>query len=178
MFDPWLGRCPRVGKGNPLQYTCLENFMDPGGLHSMGSQRVGYDWAPTHNGDNKGKNITLGQDYIINKWKTQISSCRRTKLDPLSYTTHKNEHKMGLPWWSSGCHILCGQRTQNELKVNLRPETGKLLGKAGVKSLKNKTKIKKVEQHQTEIHLHSKRKINKMKRQTTEWRKHFKLCIW
>ena len=36
-------RCPGVGNGNPLQYSCLENFMDreePGGLQSTGSQRV------------------------------------------------------------------------------------------------------------------------------------------
>ena len=25
---PRLGRCPGVGKGNPLQYSCLENSMD------------------------------------------------------------------------------------------------------------------------------------------------------
>ena len=25
---PWLGRSPREGNGNPLQYSCLENPMD------------------------------------------------------------------------------------------------------------------------------------------------------
>ena len=38
------------GNGTPLQYSCLENPMDPrteepGGLQSMGSLRVGGDWA-------------------------------------------------------------------------------------------------------------------------------------
>ena len=35
------------GNGNPLQYSCLENSMDgePGGLQSMGSQRVRHDWV-------------------------------------------------------------------------------------------------------------------------------------
>ena len=38
---PGLGRSPREGNGNPLQYSCLENPMDqPGGLQSMGSQRI------------------------------------------------------------------------------------------------------------------------------------------
>ena len=39
------GRSPGVGKGNPLQYSCLENSMDRGTdrLQSMGSQRVGHD---------------------------------------------------------------------------------------------------------------------------------------
>ena len=27
-FDPGSGRSPRVGNGNPLQYSCLENSMD------------------------------------------------------------------------------------------------------------------------------------------------------
>ena len=27
---PEWGRCPREGRGNPLQYFCLENFMDIG----------------------------------------------------------------------------------------------------------------------------------------------------
>ena len=29
-FDPWVGRSPGEGKGNPLQYSCLENLMDRG----------------------------------------------------------------------------------------------------------------------------------------------------
>ena len=35
---PALGRSPRIGNGNPLQYSCLENSKDRGasGLQSMG----------------------------------------------------------------------------------------------------------------------------------------------
>ena len=36
-FDPWVGKTPGKGNGNPLQCSCLENFMDreePVGLHS------------------------------------------------------------------------------------------------------------------------------------------------
>ena len=44
---PGLGRSPGGGHGNPLQYSCLENLHpwteEPGGLQSMGSQRVGHD---------------------------------------------------------------------------------------------------------------------------------------
>ena len=38
-------RSPGEGNGNPLQYPSLENSMDkePGGLQSMGSQRVGHN---------------------------------------------------------------------------------------------------------------------------------------
>ena len=41
------GRSSGEGNGNLLQYPCLNNPMDrgPGGLQSMGSQRVGHDWV-------------------------------------------------------------------------------------------------------------------------------------
>ena len=29
-FDVWVERSPGEGNGNPLQYSCLENFMDRG----------------------------------------------------------------------------------------------------------------------------------------------------
>ena len=40
-----LGRTPGEQNGSPLQYSCLESSMDraPGGLQSMGSQRVGHN---------------------------------------------------------------------------------------------------------------------------------------
>ena len=43
---PGLGRFPRGGNGNPLQYSCLENIPrteEPCGLQSMGSHRAGGD---------------------------------------------------------------------------------------------------------------------------------------
>ena len=44
---PGSGRSPGGGHGNPLQYSCLENPMDrgPGGLSSIGLQRLGHDWC-------------------------------------------------------------------------------------------------------------------------------------
>ena len=41
---PGLGRSPRGGNGNPLQYSCQEYpwTEEPGGLQSLGLQRVGY----------------------------------------------------------------------------------------------------------------------------------------
>ena len=29
-FDPWIGKIPGEGNGNPLQYSFLENSMDKG----------------------------------------------------------------------------------------------------------------------------------------------------
>ena len=44
----FLIHCPGERNGNPLQYSCLENFMDRRAWQAtscMGSQRVGHDWA-------------------------------------------------------------------------------------------------------------------------------------
>ena len=35
---PWLGRSPRGGKGNPRQYSCLENTMGRGAWQAAKSQ--------------------------------------------------------------------------------------------------------------------------------------------
>ena len=55
--NPGLGRSPGEGNGYPLQY-CLENPMreEPGGLQTMQSQTVKYDWAT---------NIRQDTDIII-----------------------------------------------------------------------------------------------------------------
>ena len=46
---PGSGRSPGGGNGNPLRYSCLENFLteELDGLQSTGSQRVRHDWACT-----------------------------------------------------------------------------------------------------------------------------------
>ena len=51
---PGLGRSPEEGIGNPLQYSWWEIpwVEEPGGLKSMGSQRVGHDLAVGHNNNN------------------------------------------------------------------------------------------------------------------------------
>ena len=46
---PGSGRSPGKGNGNPFQYSTLAWKIpwmeEPGGLQSMGPQRVGHDWA-------------------------------------------------------------------------------------------------------------------------------------
>ena len=53
-----LGRSLGGGNGNPLQYSCPDNpwTEEPGGLHSMGLQRVEHDWVTEHN-NNSYQNI-------------------------------------------------------------------------------------------------------------------------
>ena len=47
---PGFGRSPGGGNGNPLQCSCLESpwTEEPGGLQSMGSQKVRHNWASKH----------------------------------------------------------------------------------------------------------------------------------
>ena len=47
VFDPWVRKSPGGGHSNPFQYSCLEIpwTEEPGGLQSMGLQRVGHDWS-------------------------------------------------------------------------------------------------------------------------------------
>ena len=45
-LSPGLGKSPGGGHGNPFQYSSLENSreeLEPGGLQTMGWQRVGQD---------------------------------------------------------------------------------------------------------------------------------------
>ena len=43
--QPWVGKIPRGGNGNPFQYSCLENAMDRGIWQATvdGVARVGHD---------------------------------------------------------------------------------------------------------------------------------------
>ena len=63
------------GNGNPLQYSCLKNSMDrePARLQSMGSQRVGHNWATkhTHVGDST---YALWVPIQGPKWLTRFPS--------------------------------------------------------------------------------------------------------
>ena len=65
------------GNGKPLQYSCLENPMNsmkrqkdrtgrPGVLQSMGSQRVGHDWATELNWTGQSKTVRPFRKYFYN----------------------------------------------------------------------------------------------------------------
>ena len=43
-WNPWVGKIPLRGHGNPLQYSCLENPMDRGGWQAM-VHRVAKRWT-------------------------------------------------------------------------------------------------------------------------------------
>ena len=77
-----LGRSLGERNGNPLQYSCLENSMDePGGLQSMGSQRVRYK--------TKWLTFTFSYTYVHIygvpwwlRWYRIRLQCRRPGFDP------------------------------------------------------------------------------------------------
>ena len=50
-FDPWVGRSPGGGHGNPLQYSCLENPMDRGTwwaiVHRVAQSQIWQKWLST-----------------------------------------------------------------------------------------------------------------------------------
>ena len=64
------GRSSSEGNGYPLQYSCLENFTEePGGLQSMGSQRVAHDWATFTFTDVKSKKVqTFKTSSLLRFW--------------------------------------------------------------------------------------------------------------
>ena len=117
---PGSGRSPGRGHGNPVQHSSLEIpwTEEPGGLQSMGSQRVGHDWSALalHNPGNShcicscSSQLTnpwevsyftrmhfygffcLGK-WMCNKWLRQWGNflqCRRPRLD---LWVRK------IPWW-------------------------------------------------------------------------------
>ena len=51
-FNPWVGKIPGGGHGNPLQYSCLENPMDRGAwraiVHRVAKSRTWLKWLSTH----------------------------------------------------------------------------------------------------------------------------------
>ena len=68
---PGLGRPPGAGKGNPLQYSYLENPMDKGA------------WRATDHG--VAKSQTRLSDFYFPRWlsgKESACQCRRCKFNP------------------------------------------------------------------------------------------------
>ena len=66
---PVFRRSPEEGNGNPLHYSCLGHLIDRGGPQSMGSQRIGYDWAHMHTNwycEEKGRHPAIpGSAYFL-----------------------------------------------------------------------------------------------------------------
>ena len=126
---PGSERSPGGRHGSPLQYSCLENQMDrgPGGLESIGSQRVRHNWSDLaqHNRKIKGEEVCLdkesfqsgmlqwhlwkkrkqedwaGRAQTVIQFQQNLSQLGRTRANgsPLkSLQLDKNGHTAFLPW--------------------------------------------------------------------------------
>ena len=63
---PGLGSSPGGGHGNSLQYSCLENSHEPGGLLSMEFQWVRHNWAIKRSTAHVHTTVALGQlPYLL-----------------------------------------------------------------------------------------------------------------
>ena len=109
---PGLGRSPGEGNSNPLQFSFLAwripRTEDPGGLQSMGLQRVRHAWATnTHTQtvarhvlwDFPGKNLPL---HVHTQRKGHVSpqgghSCQQDKNKLLSDTKSLSTLSLGFP---------------------------------------------------------------------------------
>ena len=77
-------RCPRVGNGNPCQYSCLKTSMDRLGLTltltlTLGLQRVRHDWACMPSPVTTAQGIT----YSFSRSGNQDVEVRSPSLSPL-----------------------------------------------------------------------------------------------
>ena len=67
---PVIWSFPGEGNGNPLQYSCLKNFMDSGAWQYLGSQKVGCDWS----------NLARTHRYYTG-WSLRFCTAKRTKVN-------------------------------------------------------------------------------------------------
>ena len=83
-FDPWVGKIPWRRKEQPPSLFLPEESPwteEPGGLQSMGLQKVGHNWATKHS-------------TVMKKTSLQ-------RVSSSSLEIFKNRQP-GLPWWLSG----------------------------------------------------------------------------
>ena len=90
-FDPWDGKIPWRRDGNSLQYSCLENTMDPGGLPSMGSQRLGHNWS-----DLTSTHSWVYWSLLTTKFRLHVLASIYHKSDAVSCSGHIKKHMMSI----------------------------------------------------------------------------------
>ena len=78
---PGLGRSPEIGSGNPLQIFAwrIPWTWKPGGLQSMGLQRVGHDWATNTS--------TFRTAFIYLKMFSSVAQSSPTLCDPVNHSS-------------------------------------------------------------------------------------------
>ena len=89
---PGSGRLSGEGNGSSLQYSCLW-IEEPGGLQSMGLQRVGHNWASSLHWP-----TTIDSHYILLRWEipAQFSSVQSLSCVQLFVTLWTAERQASL----------------------------------------------------------------------------------
>ena len=80
---PGSGRSPGVGNGNPLQYSCLENFMDRGA------------WQVTVHGlteSDTDSNVL----FLMSNWEREQAMERITNIPEVDLGERKKKREWGL----------------------------------------------------------------------------------
>ena len=130
-FDLRVGRIPGEGNGYPLQYSCLKNYMmrEPGGLQSMGSQRVGSNWPICQLSEYsfyKRKSLALhflypasyGLDCVGVEW-TSFNHADELCILADGRTTRSGESGLQMAWWRieslDDCFWTSSKRETNSL---------------------------------------------------------------
>ena len=86
-LDPWIGRSPGLGNGNPLQYPCLENPVAWGawGLHPLESLR--HDWAHRHTCSAWAFLKSSAKPFVGSVQSSSVVQSCLTLCDPMNHRT-------------------------------------------------------------------------------------------
>ena len=129
-FNPWVGKTPGEGNGNPLQYSCLENSLDRGAWRATAHEHT-KSWTQPSNFHFFFFFLRMNKVYFQGKFGLGIQNeegqrliefCQENAL--IIANTLFQQHKRRLYTWTSpdGQHrnqidyILCSQRWRSSIQ--------------------------------------------------------------
>ena len=130
------GRFPGGGHGNPLQYSCLKKIPwteEPGGLQSIGSQRVRHYWVAKHayTQCHDSKQGRLGN---LKDWDASQKDLTKEGFFELDWLEEEEKE-----YWEAKEHKYISEPTVDVL-INVAPAKGSLRRK---KVMENETQEEK-----------------------------------
>ena len=89
-FDPWVGKIPGGGNGNPLQYSCLGNPTDRGAW-----------WATVYGATKSPTQLSDFLSSLCAGIRCSFGSAAAPWLSPVPFSTHCQSTSMDLVWFTS-----------------------------------------------------------------------------